>query len=70
MIKTEIFGKRHDGEELVRTYSDTGHMIRKVGTNEVYDEAIDLESASYEYEETGWPVVILEENTGEEGDKQ
>ena len=30
----------------------TGLMIRKVGTNEVYESAIDIESAPYEYEET------------------
>lgn len=26
--------------------------IRKVGTNEVYSEAVDIEGAPYEYEET------------------
>lgn len=70
MVKREHFDTRSDGVKLIRTVSDQGMKIRKVGTDEVYDEAIDLESATYEYEETGWPVVILEENTGEEGDKQ
>lgn len=35
-----------------RTYSDAGFMIRKLGTEEVYSEAIDLLDAPYEYEET------------------
>jgi hypothetical protein len=36
---------------LVRSYSDLGYKIRKIGTNEIYDEAVDLEDAGYEYEE-------------------
>jgi hypothetical protein len=31
-------------------------MIRKVGTNEVYASAIDIEDAPYEYEETETPI--------------
>ena len=47
MIKTET---RADG--LIRTYSDAGKMIQKVGTDEFYDVAIDLASARYSYIET------------------
>lgn len=47
MIITET---RTDG--LIRTYSDTGRRIRKVGTDEIYDEAIDLATSGYTYEET------------------
>ena len=36
---------------LVRSYSSLGYKIRKIGTDEIYDEAIDLEDADYEYEE-------------------
>jgi hypothetical protein len=36
---------------LVRSYSNLGYKIRKIGTNEIYDEAVDLEDAGYEYEE-------------------
>ena len=36
---------------LVRSYSDLGYKIRKIGTDEIYDEAVDLEDAGYEYEE-------------------
>ena len=47
MIITET---RTDG--LIRTYSDTGRRIRKVGTDEIYDTAIDLPNAGYTYAET------------------
>ena len=47
MIKTKT---RTDG--LIRTYSDVGKKIQKVGTNEIYDTAIDLPNAGYTYAET------------------
>ena len=47
MIKTET---RTDG--LVYTYSDVGKKIQKVGTDEIYDTAIDLPNAGYTYAET------------------
>ena len=47
MIITET---RSDG--LIRTYSDLGKKIQKVGTDEIYDEAIDLSTSGYTYEET------------------
>ena len=52
MIIKEYFSTRKDGVKLNKTYSDSGFYIRKVGTEEIYDEAIDIESAPYEYEET------------------
>ncbi|MCK9456899.1 MAG: hypothetical protein M0R31_06360 [Candidatus Riflebacteria bacterium] len=39
-------------ERLKRTYSDNNKVIRKIGTDEHYTEAIDLISKDYEYEET------------------
>ncbi len=47
MIKTET---RTDG--LVYTYSDVGKKIQKIGTDEIYDTAIDLPNAGYTYIET------------------
>lgn len=47
MIVTET---RSDG--LIRTYSDSGKKIQKVGTDEIYDEAIDLATSGYTYVET------------------
>ena len=38
------------------TVIPTGFMIRKVGTNELYNEAIDVENASFTYEETDEPI--------------
>ena len=47
MIKTET---RTDG--LIYTYSDVGKKIQKIGTDEMYDTAIDLPNAGYTYAET------------------
>lgn len=35
-----------------RTFSDNGYYIKKVGTNEVYSEAVDLPNSAFTYEET------------------
>lgn len=48
----EHYITRSDGTELYRTYSDRGVYIRKVGTEEIYSEAVDIADAPYEYEET------------------
>jgi hypothetical protein len=47
MISTETI--TIDGKELILTYSDT-YKIRKVGTDEIYDAAIDV--LNFQYEET------------------
>ena len=52
MIKKEYFSTRKDGVKLYKTYSDEGFYIQKVSTEEIYDEAIDVENAPYIYEET------------------
>ncbi len=57
MIHREFYKTRKDGVNLYRTYSDGGVMIKKIGTNEIYDEAIDVEGAPYVYEET---EIIIE----------
>lgn len=43
-----------NGTQLKRTYSNGGFKIRKKGTNEIYDEAIDI--LDFEYEETDNPI--------------
>lgn len=48
-----------NGTQLKRTYSNGGFKIRKKGTNEIYDEAIDI--LDFEYEETDIPIEIIEE---------
>lgn len=56
MIKTKT---RTDG--LVRTYSDVGKKIQKVGTDEIYDTAVDLPNAGYTYAETDTDSEITAE---------
>ena len=52
MIKREFYKTRKDGINLYKTYSDEGYKIIKVGTDEIYDEAIDIETNNFTYEET------------------
>lgn len=63
MIIKEYFRTREDGANLYRTRSDANLKIQKVGTNEVYDEAIDVESSPYTYIETTEPIEIIEGGT-------
>lgn len=51
-IVREFYKTRNDGINLYRTYSNDGYKIHKLNTEEIYDEAIDVENAPYEYEET------------------
>lgn len=62
MIKREFYITRADGVNLFKTYSDEEYKIRKIGTDEIYAEAIDVENATYEYEETN--EKIEKENDG------
>lgn len=52
--------KRIDGfyDKDKKTIIPTGFKIRKAGTDELYDEAIDVEGAPFAYEETDIPVEI------------
>lgn len=50
MIQTETFEK--NGRTLVRTYSDTGHMIQQDGTGAIYSEAVDPVEMGRTYTET------------------
>lgn len=61
MIVKEFYRTREDGINLYRTASDAGYYIRKVGTDEIYSEAIDVETAPYTYEETSELIEIIEE---------
>lgn len=63
MLIREYLTTRKDGVKLYQTYSDSGFYIRKVGTNEIYDLAIDVENAPFEYEETD--KKIEQEDTDE-----
>ena len=61
MIIKEYYRTRKDGVNLFRTYSDANLKIQKVGTDEVYDEAIDVQNAPYEYVETDIAIEPIEE---------
>lgn len=61
MIKREFYKERNDGVKLYKTYSDENYRIRKVGTDEIYDEAIDVKSSNYEYIETDEKIEEVEE---------
>lgn len=60
MIIIEFYKKREDGINLYKTYSDENYMIRKIGTDEIYEEAIDIEGANFEYEETDEKIEVDE----------
>jgi len=51
MISTETI--TIDGREFTHTYSDT-FKIRKVGTDEIYEDAMDV--LDFQYEETDIPL--------------
>lgn len=63
MIVKEFYTTREDGVNLYRTYSDLNLKIRKVGTDEIYVEAVDVEDATFTYEETDIPIEPIEEAT-------
>lgn len=52
----EFYKTRFDGVNLYKSYSNKNLLIQKVGTNEIYREAIDVENASYTYVETNEPI--------------
>lgn len=52
MITKDFYKEREDGVKLYRSYSTKGFKIRKVGTDEIYDEAIDIKGSGFSYEET------------------
>jgi len=52
MIVKEFYKRRKDGVVLYKTYSDEAYKLLQVETGVVYDEAIDVETAKYTYEET------------------
>lgn len=56
MITREYYTTRKDGVNLYKIASNNGFYIQKVGTDETYTEAIDIEGAPYEYTETDKPI--------------
>lgn len=52
MVVKEFYTTRTDGVNLYRTFSDKNLYIKKIGTDEVYVDAIDVVGSEYTYEET------------------
>lgn len=63
MIQTEEL--TINNHHLIRTYSDAGYKIRKNGTDEIYDEAIDPADSGRTYSETDEPVDTSEADAEE-----
>ena len=59
-IIREFYKTRNDGVNLYKTYSDEGYKIHKLNTEEYYSEAIDVENAPFEYEETNEKIETEE----------
>lgn len=51
MIKIETFTNQLDGKTLKKAYSDENLKIKKIGTEEIYDIAVDLVKSDFDYEE-------------------
>ena len=63
MIVKEFYKTRKDGVNLYRTYSNENFKILQVETGNIYDEAIDVETANYTYEETEEKIEGTETET-------
>lgn len=63
MIVTEMI--RLNNRDFKKTYSDENFYIQKVGTEEIYSEAIDIPTANYEYIETDRKIEEDSENMEE-----
>ncbi len=75
MIVKDYYKTRADGVKLYRYHSDRGRQIEQSGTGYLYDEAIDPESSTYTYAETGDGEEIPAEEalkiiTGGDGDDE
>lgn len=66
MIVKEYYKTRKDKVKLYKTYSDNNKIIHKIGTDEEYDIAIDVENAPYVYEETDKEIPVVEDEIIEE----
>lgn len=75
MIVKDYYKTRADGVKIYRYHSDRGRQIEQSGTGYLYDEAIDPESSTYTYAETGDGEEIPAEEalkiiTGGDGDDE
>ena len=62
MIKQEE--REFNGKMFKYTYSTDGYRLRKVGTDEIYDDVYDILESNYEYEETEEKVEVDDGTAG------
>lgn len=51
-IKKEFYVELADGTKLYRTFSDEGKQIIQNETGVIFDDAVDVEGATFTYSET------------------
>ncbi len=62
MLKKELYGYNEKlKENMYKIYSDEEYLIKQLETGNIYEEAIDLESQNYTYEETLKKIEKFEE---------
>ena len=59
MIIKEYYGINKQGLNLYRTFSDAGFKIRQIETGAIYDEAVDIETHNFTYEETTEKIPVI-----------
>ncbi len=62
MLKKELYSyNKKLKENMYKIYSDEEYLIKQLETGNIYEEAIDLESQNYTYEETLKKIEKFEE---------
>lgn len=61
-IKREFYVELADGTKLYRTYSDAGKQILQNETGVIFDDAVDVEGATFTYSETETKVYQSQED--------
>ena len=60
-IKRDFYVELADGTKLYRTYSDAGMQIIQNETGLIFDDAVDVESATYTYSEAETKIYQTQE---------
>ena len=59
-IKKEFYVELADGTKLNRTFSDEGKQIIQNETGVIFDDAVDVEGATFTYSETEAEIITQE----------
>ena len=60
-IKKEFYVELADGTKLYRTFSDEGKQIIQNETGVIFDDAVDVEGATFTYSEVETKVIQNQE---------